>query len=102
MPRCLRPATPSQARAVQSLPEATALRALAMAVRSPPPRSSRVLSVAMAASLLVLTVAFLVGAGFTGLDGGAVAPMEVEGSEVGIQYLNLKICRGGYGLWPDP
>ena len=56
----------------------------------------------MAASLLVLTVAFLVGTGFTGLDGGAVAPVEVEGSEVGIQYQNLKICRGGYGLWLDP
>jgi len=85
-----------------SLPEATALRALATAMRSPPPRSSRALAIAMAASLLVLTVAFLVGAGFTGLDGGAVAPMEVEGSEVVIQYQNLKIFRGGYGLWPDP
>jgi len=56
----------------------------------------------MAASLLVLTVAFLVGAGFTGLDGGAVALVGVEGSEMGIQYQNLKICRGGYGFWPDP
>jgi len=38
----------------------------------------------MATSLLVLTVVFLVGAGFTGLDGGAVAPVEVEGSDMGI------------------
>jgi hypothetical protein len=39
----------------------------------------------MAASLLVLAVAFLVGAGSGGIDGGAAAPVEVEGSEVRIQ-----------------
>ena len=85
-----------------SLPEATALRALTTAVQSSPPRSSHALAVVMAASLLVLTMAIPIGTGFTGLDGGAVAPVEVEGSEVVIQYQNLKICRGGYGLWPDP
>ncbi|AQK52511.1 hypothetical protein Zm00014a_011359 [Zea mays] len=36
----------------------------------------------MAASLLVLAVAFLVGSGSGGIDGGAAAPVEVEGTEV--------------------
>lgn len=54
----------------------------------------------MAASLLVLAVAFLVGAGHGGIDGGAAAHVEVEGSEVRIQDQNsdLKICRRGYGF----
>jgi hypothetical protein len=39
----------------------------------------------MAASLLVLAVAVLVAVGPGGIDGGAAAPVEVEGSEVRVQ-----------------
>lgn len=50
----------------------------------------------MAASLLVLAVALLVGSGSGGVDRGAAAPVEVvEGSEVRIQDQDLKICRRG-------
>jgi len=47
----------------------------------------------MAASLLALAVALLVGAGFGGVDRGAAAPVEAEGGEV--RAPDLKICRRG-------
>jgi len=47
----------------------------------------------MAASLLALAVALLVGGGFGGVDRGAAAPVETEGGEVRVP--DLKICRRG-------
>ena len=94
-PAASRPATPSRARAVRSPPEATAppapaspaakRKGKASSSSSSPPRSRRALAVAMAASLLVLAVAVLVAVGPGGIDGGAAAPVEVEGSEVRVQ-----------------